>query len=439
MAWRLRYGDEWVSLELPEQFPAKVLAPAPITPLLDPVQAVRDALDSPMGSPRLRDLAAGAKRVLIVVPDRAGTGLPVVLPQVLDVLQDSGVGLRQVEILVATSLRGRLEADEMESIVGSEVWNRVVVRQHDPGDTANMTDLGESERGTALSLNKRAVESGQLLILAGAIAPDPYCGFEGGPQLVLPGLASRASGLGHSRLALNNLPDTGVYEGCRAGELDGNIVYEDSLEGADKVDADFLVHTVMDEGGRLVKVVAGEWRKAFEAGCDWLRGKLRVTVHEERAWAVASAGGVAAADATLFQAHRLLLESNTCVRNGGHLIFLAACPGGFGSAAFEKWLAHPDLESLERAARASFDLEGRAAIAIRRAALRIKIHLVSPLPAATIKAAGFLPHATLAEAWEAVAAAHPDGGVGYIVPHPDFFLPVTPVRREVLLEDRPGG
>ncbi len=439
MAWKLRHGDEWVSLDLPEEFPAKALAPAPITPLLDPVQAVRDALDSPSGSPRLRDLAAGARHVLIVVPDHAGTGLAVVLPQVLDVLQDSGVGLRQVEILVATGMRGRLEADEMESIVGSEVWNRVVVRQHDPLDDANMTDLGESERGTPLILNRKAVESGQLLILAGAIAPDPYCGFEGGPQLVLPGLASRVSGMSHSRLALNNLPDTGVYEGCRPGELDGNIVYEDSLEGADKVDADFLVHTVVDEGGRLVKVVAGEWRKAFESGCDWLRGKLKVTVHEERAWAVASAGGHAGSDASLFQAHRLLIESNTCVRNGGHLVFMAACPNGFGSDAFEKWMSHPDLDSLEKAARASFDLEGRAAIALRRIAQRIKVHLVSPLPAAAIKAAGFISHATLDDAWKVVAAAHPDGGVGYIVPHPDFFLPVTPVRREVLLEERPGG
>src|SRR5438445_2780246 len=97
MAWRLKYGSSSLGLETPEEFPSRLLASAAITPLLDPTQAVRDALDAPTGSQRLRDLAAGARHVLLVVSHSPqATGLPVTLPQILDVLQDSGVGLRQV-------------------------------------------------------------------------------------------------------------------------------------------------------------------------------------------------------------------------------------------------------------------------------------------------------------------------------------------------------
>jgi nickel-dependent lactate racemase len=416
-AWRLKYGEGTVSFTAPEETSVAQLAPAPFTPLLDPPQAVRDALDAPAGSPRLRDLAAGARRVLIVVPDLSQpAGLPVVLHQVLDVLQDSGVGLRQVDILVARGMHSRLEADQAEQLIGPEVWNRVVVRQHDPAERGELTDLGESERGTPLMLNRHTMESGQLLLLVGAISPDGVTGFTGGPALLLPGLAARESALANRRLVLAE-EGGGFHQDCRPGELEGNPVYEDAVEATEKVDPDFLVHTVIDEEGRMVRVVAGEWRRAFENGCNWLRGKLRVAVNESRMWAVASAGG-ASHDRDLVQASPALESAAACVRDGGHLVFVAECREGLGDAELETWVARGSAEAITAALRKDYQPAGHVALALRLQAERIVVHLVSSLPAEQVKRVGLTPHASLVDAWAAVAAAFPEGTAGFVVPAP---------------------
>jgi lactate racemase len=427
--WRLKYGDTAVTFTAPEETSVAQLAPAPITPLLDPPQAVRDALDAPAGSPRLRDMAAGARRVLIVVPDLSQpAGLPVVLHQVLDVLQDSGVGLRQVEILVARGLHSRLEADQAEQLIGAEVWNRVAVRQHDPAELDELAELGDTERGTPLWLNKHTMESGQLLILVGAISPDPVTGFEGGPGLLLPGLAGRESAMASRRLVLAE-EGAGFHPDCRIGELEGNPVYEDSVEATEKVDPDFLVHTVIDEEGRMVRVVAGEWRRAFESGCSWLRTRLRVMVAEPRAWAVASAGG-SAYDSDFVRAHRALDSAAACVRDGGHLIFAAECRDGLGDAELEAWVAKGSAEALTAALRKDFHPAGQLALALRLQAERIVVHLVSALPAEQVKKLGLTPHASLDEAWAAVAGVFQEGTPGFVVPAPGKAILGSPSHRE---------
>jgi lactate racemase len=427
--WRLKYGESTVTFNAPGDSPVGQLAPAPFTPLLDPTQAVRDALDSPSGSQRLRDLAAGARRVLIVVPDLAQpAGLPVVLLQVLDVLQDSGVGLRQVEILVARGLHSRLEADEAERLIGAEVWNRVAVRQHDPAELAELAELGETERGTPLLLNRHTMESGQLLLLVGSISPDPVSGFEGGPALLLPGLAGRESAVASRRLALAE-EGAGFHHDCRTGELEGNPVYEDSVEATEKVDPDFLVHTVIDEEGRMVRVVAGEWRRAFENGCNWVRSKLRVPVGEARAWAVASAGG-GSWDRDLARAQRGLDSAAACVRDGGHLILAAECRDGLGAEGLLEWAAKGSAEALTAALRKEYTPAGHLALALRLQVERIVVHLVSSLPEDQVRALGLTPHASLDEAWAAVAGVFPAGTPGFVVPAPAKAILASAAQRE---------
>ncbi|MBI5835879.1 MAG: DUF2088 domain-containing protein [Candidatus Eisenbacteria bacterium] len=416
MAWKLKYGDTGVTFAAPEGVTVSLLAPAPITPLLDPTQAVRDALDAPTGSPRLRDLAAGARKVLLVVPALSRPcGLPVVLSQVLDVLQDSGVGLRQVEILVARGLQPRLEADQVEAVIGSEVWNRVVVDQHDADDAEGLDELGDTERGTPLHLNRRTMEAGQLLVLVGTLGLDPLAGFSGGPGLMLPGLSGRATALASRRLALGDPSGSEPAPDCRPGELEGNPLYEDSVEATEKVDPDFLVHTAVDEDGRMLKVVAGEWRKAYEAGCNWLRPRLRTPFAEPRPWAVASAGG---RDRDFLLSLAPLVSASACVRDGGSLVYLARCGGGLGSASLEKWLTLGSAAAISGALRGEYDADGHLAMLVRRELERIQVHLVSSLPSDTVKKLGLIPHATLEEAVEAARAAAPEGSQGFVVPAP---------------------
>ena len=438
MACRLRFGAASVNLEIPAEFPSRALATATMTPLLDPTQAVRDALDAPTGSARLRDLAGGARHVLIVVPHRAyPSSLPTVLPQVLDVLQDSGVGLRQVEILVAGGVRPHLEADAAEAMIGPEIWNRVAVRQHDPDDAGSAVDLGETERGTPLLLNPKAVESGQLLILVGSIGLDALAGFSGGARLVLPGLASRAAIAAHERLGLNE-ELTGIDPNCRAGERDLNPLYQDALEGADKVDPDFLVHTILDDEGRMVKVVAGDWRKASELGADWIRSRMRVTVPEPRTWAVASAGGERH-DATFYQAAGSMVEAARCVKDGGHLGFLAECAAGLGSDRMLEWFGSGNARDMERKLRGTRDPDALLALAVRSQAERVHIHLASRLAAAEVEAMGLSAHETPEAAWAAMAGSLKESASGYIVTAAATCLLEPSQRREPVAEERPVG
>ncbi len=113
-AW---YGDPLLPLSFPPEWDVVVHGPD----LPEPIDAtgIRAAMDRPVQAPKLRELASGVRRVVIVVDDLTRpTPVEQVLPIVLDELGEAGVQREDVTVLVAAGTHGPPSIEAMQRKVG---------------------------------------------------------------------------------------------------------------------------------------------------------------------------------------------------------------------------------------------------------------------------------------------------------------------------------
>jgi nickel-dependent lactate racemase len=80
-----------------------------------------------------------------------------------------------------------MTTQEMEAKVGSEVYRRIRVFNHEWHEPKNLVDLGRSSYGTPLQVN-RAVQEADVVIGLGAIVPHHIPGFSGSSKIIQPGI-----------------------------------------------------------------------------------------------------------------------------------------------------------------------------------------------------------------------------------------------------------
>lgn len=208
--WACWYGDTQLGLEFPEGFDVDVLGMRDL-PGLTPGQ-VRQAVQHPIGTPRLRDMAAAGPRMVAIAVDDISRPTPVadILPFVLEEL--AAIAADGIKIIVALGAHRPMIRQELEKKVGSATLRTFDVQQHHPYE--NLVDVGRSSRGTPVRLNRTFVEA-DLKIGIGCVLPHPYMGYGGGAKIVVPGLA------GIDTLQANHQPAvTGITGGLCNPDVD---------------------------------------------------------------------------------------------------------------------------------------------------------------------------------------------------------------------------
>jgi lactate racemase len=176
-----------------------IYAPEPHVALDDPDGAIRHALDHPLGdsAPLRSQLRPGMK--LTIAFDDISLPLPPmkapdvrqrVIEAVLDLAAAAGVD--DVVLIAALALHRRMTDDELRHALGSRVFDAFaphgLLLQHDAEDPVNLVNLGQTEEGEDVELNKRAVTSDLLVYVnINLVAMD------GGHKSVATGLASYKS------------------------------------------------------------------------------------------------------------------------------------------------------------------------------------------------------------------------------------------------------
>ena len=293
-------------------------------------ELVREALDHPIDSPPLEELAKGKKSAVVItsdhtrpVPSRA------IMPQILERLRRNSPDI-DITILVATGFhRGTTRAELVEKL-GEEIVaaERIVV--HDSGDAASLVNLGKLPSGGDLILNKLAVET-ELLVAEGFIEPHFFAGFSGGRKSVLPGIAARETVLANHCSEFIQSP----Y--ARTGNLDGNPIHRDMLFAAERVNLAFIVNVVIDHDKRIVRAFAGDREKAHRAGCEFLEQQCRIEVPE--ADIVITGNGGYPLDQNIYQAVKGMTAGEAACRPGGTIIMVASCSDGHGGESFFRTMA----------------------------------------------------------------------------------------------------
>src|SRR5205085_5808837 len=238
------------------------------------------------------------------------------------------------------------------------IAQRVRAFGHDAADESRHVSLGVTERGTPVELD-RALFDHSHVILTGAVGFHYFAGFTGGRKSVCPGLASKRT-IEATHLQALDFEKGGRRAGVGAGRLDGNAVHEECGRIAAECAPSFLVNTVTDERGRVVRLYAGDWRAAHRLACAEYADSHTLKIPGRRAVVVTSAGG-APFDINLIQAHKALEMASYACAEGGHIVLVAECADGLGRPDFLKWFDAADSRALEARLRDSYEVNGQTA------------------------------------------------------------------------------
>jgi nickel-dependent lactate racemase len=252
----LVFGSGWIPAELPDD--AFLVPPGvsvPLAPAPDLAQAVDDALDRPLDTPPLRELARGARRVTVAFDDPTvlcyAPVWSVAIPRILGALGEAGVPGDRVTLACANGLHRKFTNDELASILGEQVVaefapdGRLVC--NDAEDAEGMVHLGDLEDGAEVEVNRLVTDSDLTVYLNASTVR----GFSGGWKSVCVGLSSYRS------IRWHHTPDTMsmTTEKNRMHEtLDrmGAVV-----EGALGADRFFKIDTILSNPLQVHRLVGG--------------------------------------------------------------------------------------------------------------------------------------------------------------------------------------
>ena len=291
-------------------------------------ELVRTALKNPIGSPKLRDLAKGRKKIVIVTSDHTRpvpTAIiaPLILAEIRSVNPDA-----DITFLVATGFHRASTHEELLNKFGDELLKTEKIVIHDCWDNASLVHVGKLPSGGDLIINKMAMQA-DLLIAEGFIEPHLFAGFSGGRKSILPGIVSGVTVLA------NHCAEFIAHEKARVGILDGNPLHDDMLFAAKQAKLAFIINVVIDADKKIISAFAGDSEQAHLAGCQFV--KELASVKAKPADIVITSNGGYPLDQNVYQLVKGLSSAEATCQKGGVIIICAACNDGHGGETFFKW------------------------------------------------------------------------------------------------------
>ena len=363
----LKYGVNSFSCQLPS---AKILQPEHLPEPSAAELLVRDALANPIDLWPLDKILRPGETVAIVTSDITRySGSEIYLPVLVTELNAMGIPDGDIEIIIALGIHRKQTEGEQRKILGS-LYGRIAVCDHECDDPAELVDLGMTNSGISVQVNRRVVEADRVIV-TGTIGFHYFAGFGGGRKGLVPGVASRETCMA-SHFAVFNPPKIGgKHPNAVTGVLTGNPVDRNLVQAARLVKPDFLLNTVLSPQKEILGVFCGDLEQAHLAGCEMVRQLFQVVVSEPADLAVISCGGEPK-DINFIQAQKALDYGCRAVKEGGTIIFLAACRDGFGHDTFFDWFRYQDLDEFESALRENYQINGQTAHAVLSKARRFR-------------------------------------------------------------------
>ncbi|MDD4547103.1 MAG: nickel-dependent lactate racemase [Oscillospiraceae bacterium] len=334
---RFPYGKEFVELDIPNDRLQGVL----VSRIHDcPVEKgqtelVLEALDNPIGTPRLRDLARGKHNVVIIASDHTRpVPSKAIIPPMLEEIR-KGSPDAKITILISTGCHRGTTKHELIDKFGPDIVENETIYIHDCDETEKLVNIGTLPSGGELIINKLAYDA-DLLVSEGFIEPHFFAGYSGARKSVLPGIASRTTVLA------NHCSEFIANPRARTGILDGNPLHKDMVWAARKAKLAFIVNVVINAQKETIFAVAGDMEQAHAAGCDFLSDLCKVSA--VRSDIVITSNGGYPLDQNIYQAVKGMTAAEGAVKKGGVIIMVARSNDGHGGQGFYKQLAdQPDI------------------------------------------------------------------------------------------------
>lgn len=302
------------------------------------IQLIREALEAPIGTPRLRELAKGKNKVVLVTSDHTRAvpsklTLPILLAEIREGNPDA-----DITILIATGLHRATTEEEQRRMFGDAIVDNEKIAINNAFDPDQFVHVCKLPSGADFNCNKLAVEC-DLLVTEGFIEPHFFAGFSGGRKSILPGICSQETvNENHSYKAISSpYSNTGV--------LEHNPIHEDMVCAARAVNVQFIFNVALNGEKKVIAAWAGDLEKAHAEGvafirqwsqCPGITGDIVVT----------SNGGYPL-DQNLYQSPKAVATAEACAGEDGVIIMCCSCADGMGGTHFARLIKMGTVDEID--------------------------------------------------------------------------------------------
>jgi nickel-dependent lactate racemase len=318
MRIKLAYGKSGLWVDLPDRN-VTVVEPKYVLGLPDEREALKAALQAPIGTPRLRDMVNPKDSVAIVFSDITR---PQPRDRMLPVLLDEISHVPRGQIVLINGLgthRANTEAELLE-MLGQDIVANYRIVQHDAWDAEGLVSVGRTSFGHEVHINAEYMRA-DVKILTGFIEPHFFAGFSGGPKAVLPGLADQRSVLANHGAEMIEHPQ------ATWGITAGNPIWEEMREVALRTSPSFLFNVSLNRDKQITGVFAGDLLAAHMEGTEFVRETALVPVPAPFDIVIASNSGYPL-DLNLYQTVKGMSAAAQVVKPGGSIVIAAECWDG---------------------------------------------------------------------------------------------------------------
>lgn len=299
---------------------------------------VEAALEHPIGTPRLRELAKGKHKVVLVTSDHTRAvpsklTLPILLREIR-----AGNPQADITILIATGLHRATTEAEQRRMFGDEIVDHEKIAVNDAFRDEDFAYVRTLPSGAELWINKLALDC-DLLVTEGFIEPHFFAGFSGGRKSILPGICNAATvNENHSYKAIASPYST-------TGVLEHNPIHEDMVCAARAVNVQFIMNVALNGEKKVIAAFAGDLEQAHAAGVAFVR-ELAQCPSITGDIVVTSNGGYPL-DQNLYQSPKAVATAEACCKDGGVIIMCASCFDGMGGTHFEKLIVRGTVDEID--------------------------------------------------------------------------------------------
>ncbi|MDW8023194.1 MAG: nickel-dependent lactate racemase [Nitrososphaerota archaeon] len=316
----LPYGkNRTLTVDVPDENIFFVVDRGYASALENPREELKRALRNPIGVEPLRELVNPRDKVVIVGDDNTRpTPQNVIVPALLDELNAAGVPDENIEVVIALGTHRKMSEKEIKEKYGGEVFERVAIINHDCKDPENLVDIGVSEIGIPVRVN-REVYNADFVIGVGNIVPHPLAGWGGGGKIIFPGVCDEKT------VAMTHFVASKVRPLSKLmGRLD-NEIRKIIDRVAIKAGLKLIVNTVLNSEDRISYLAVGHPIAAFREGvkvaekifCPKIPGLADIVVVSSYP-----------ADIDYYQASKAVAYASLAVKQGGTMVLITPCYEG---------------------------------------------------------------------------------------------------------------
>jgi nickel-dependent lactate racemase len=314
MGYYINYGNERINFTLPRGWnPISAQDKPPVPGVANPMEEIKRALDHPIGSPKIEELARPGMDVVLLFDDlQRPTPAHLALPEMMNRLNRAGIPDGRISGVCALGTHPAPNMEQLRKKVGEEVFSRLQGRlsAHDPRASDNVI-IGRTHRGTVVEVN-RYVAFADLIIGVGECMPHPIAGFGGGCKIIMPGVCSYRSVADHHFTWMR-------HRNSKVNFLDGNSFYEEIVDAGRIARLSFKLDLIMNEKKEVIRAFAGDPVKEHREASKFATSLYLVPLQNLADVTITSAFPLEIG----VQATKALVMAGSSTRSGGAIIWVA--------------------------------------------------------------------------------------------------------------------